>query len=57
MKLEEDETGLWEERCYGGRKVKLGNRVNPGLWKEEYTRGNPIFARIELGCLPHGFLF
>ena len=57
MKLEEDEMGLWEERCYGGRGVKLGNRVNPGLWKEEYTRGNPIFAGIGLGCLPHGFLF
>ena len=57
MKLEKGEMGLWEERCYNGRGVKLGKRVNPGLWKEEYTRGNSILAGIELGFLPRGFLF
>ena len=57
MKLEKGEMGLWEERCYDGRGVKLGKRVNPGLWKEEYTRGNSILIGIKLGCLPRGFLF
>ena len=27
MKLEEDEMGLWEERCHGWEGVKLGKRV------------------------------
>ena len=31
MKLEDGEMGLWEERCYGGRGVKFGKRVNLGL--------------------------
>ena len=36
--------------------VKMEER-EMGLWKEEYTRGNPIFAGIGLGCLPRGFLW
>ena len=27
------------------------------LWKEEYTKENPNFDGIGLGCLPCGFLW
>nr|POE58153.1 putative lrr receptor-like serine/threonine-protein kinase [Quercus suber] len=38
----------------GGLKLEDGEM---SLWKEEYTRGNPIFAGVGLGCLPYGFLW
>ena len=39
--------------------VKLFTSVRLGSlhWKEEYTRGNPIFAGVGLGSLSRGFLF
>ena len=56
MKLEEDEMGLWEERCHGWERGEIGEKGEMGLWKEKYTRGNPIFAGVGLGCLPREFL-
>ena len=44
MKLEKGEMGLWEERCYDGRRVKLGKRVNLVYGRKstpEGTRSSP----------------
>ena len=57
MKLEEGEMGLWEKRCHRWERSEIGEKGEMGLWKEEYTRGNPIFIGVGLGCLPHEFLF
>ena len=49
--------GSWEERCHGWEMSEIGEDGEMGLWKEEYTRGNLIFAGVGLGCFPCGFLF
>ena len=42
---------LWWERS------EIEEEAEMGLEKEEYTKGNPIFAGVGLGCLPRGFSF
>ena len=46
----------------GKRGVRVGEERNWKRVKWVYGRkstlsGNPIFAGVRLGCLPHGFLF
>ena len=42
----------FKEYCHGWEMSEIGKEGEMGLWKEEYTRWNPIFAGVGLGCLP-----
>ena len=47
----------FKEYCHGWERSEIGEEGEMGLWKEEYTRGNPIFAGVGLGCLPRVFIW
>jgi len=60
--MAKDHNNTVRKRIYGKRGVRVGEKWNWKMVKWVYGRkstllGNPIFVGVELGCLPHGFLF